>query len=127
MFGTILVLNAWAALDARFATAAAAREAVRAVVDAAPDADLVEVAEQAAATAFAGHGRDPGDLEVVWTGPSDAPELLRCGEVRFRVETTVWALILPRWESPPSFRVSAEHAELVESYRAGIEASACAP
>jgi len=125
VFGTIMVLNAWSALDARFAAAAAAREAVRAVVDAPNDADLVQVANSAAATAFAGHGRDPADLEVVWVGDADGPERARCGEVRFRVETTVDVVLLPRWSSPPSFQVSALHAELIESYRAGIDATVC--
>ena len=125
VLGTIMVLNAWSALDARFAAAAAAREAVRAVVDAPHDADLVQVADSAAEIAFAGHGRDPDDLEVVWVGDPAGPQRARCGEVRFRVETAVDVVLLPRWNSPPSFRVSALHAELIESYRAGIEESVC--
>lgn len=127
VLGTIVVLNAWSALDARFAAAGAAREAVRAVVDASEGADLAEVANSAAVDAFAGHGRDPAGLEVVWVGDADGPERARCGEVRFRVETTVDVVLLPRWNSPPSFQVSALHAELIESYREGIEASVCEP
>lgn len=124
---TIVILNAWAALDARFATAAAAREAVRAVVMAPSDADLLAVATDAAAEAFTGHGRDPYDLEVVWAGAGDAPARVRCGEVRFRVATSVPVLLVPRWRQPPTFEVSAVHAEVVERYRAGIAASVCAP
>lgn len=127
LLGTIVVLNAWSALDARFATAAAAREAVRAVVGAPPDADLDAAAWAAAATAFAGHGRDPGDLEVAWLGATAAPEQVRCGEVRFRVETTVPVLAVPRWGRGAAFQVSATHAELIEPYRAGVAASVCEP
>jgi hypothetical protein len=127
VLGTIVVMNAWSALDARFATSAAAREAVRAVVVAPPDADLSEVAWTAAAAALAGHGRDPGDLEVTWLGPTPGPEQVRCGEVRFRVETTVPVLAIPRWGSGAGFQVSAVHAELIEPYRAGVAASVCEP
>lgn len=125
VLGTIVVLNAWSALDARFAAAAAARDAVRAVVQAPAGSDLAAVAESAAVAAFAGHGREPAGLEVIWIGDGDGPQRARCGEVRFRVETTVDVVLLPRWSSPPSFQVSALHAELVESYRAGIDATVC--
>jgi hypothetical protein len=127
VLGTIMVLNAWSALDARFATSAAAREAVRAVVAAPPEADLESAAWSAAATAFAGHGRDPAELEVTWLGASATPAQVRCGEVRFRVESTVPVVAIPRWGSRLAFQVSAVHAELVEPYRAGVVGSVCEP
>lgn len=127
LLGTLVILNAWVVLDTRFAAAAAAREAVRAVVEAPPGSDLDDAAITAAATAFAGHGRDPDDLDVIWLGGADGPAQVRCGEVRFRVETDVGVVVIPRWESRPSFTVSAVHAELVEPYRAGVEASVCEP
>jgi hypothetical protein len=127
VLGTIVVLNAWTVLDARFAASAAAREAVRAVVEAPIGADLDQAAIAAAGMAFEGHGRDPADLEVIWAGATEDPVQARCAEIRFRVETQVDVLVVPRFGTRSAFRVSAVHAELIEPYRSGLEGSVCSP
>ncbi len=127
VLATIVVLNAWSAIDARFATAAAAREAVRAVVDAPLGADLDTAAVGAAREAFAGYGREPGDLEVVWDGEPPGPQQARCAEVRFRVHATVDVVAVPRWGDRPSYRVVAVHTERIDPFRSGLEGSTCAP
>jgi hypothetical protein len=117
--GTLLVLNAWAVIDAKFATSAAAREAVRAAVETPVGADPDARARLAAADAIRGHGLDPDGATLVahWT-----PELRRCAEVVYEVRTRVPALILPGIERRRTgFEVTAVHRELVDPYRSGLE------
>jgi hypothetical protein len=87
VIGTLIVANAWGAIDAKFATSAAAREATRAAVEAAPGADLQAVATSAAVTTLEGHGRTsrPG-----CRSPRSARTTLeRCAEVGFAVQIDV--------------------------------------
>jgi hypothetical protein len=117
--GTLLVLNAWAVIDAKFATAAAAREAVRAAVETPVGADPDARARVAAADALRGHGWDPEVATLVahWT-----PELRRCAEVVYEVRTRVPALLLPGIERRRTgFEVTAVHRELVDPHRSGLE------
>lgn len=117
--GTLIVVNAWAVIDARFATAAAAREAVRAVV-AAPEVGLTgdqlnQRARAAAAQALAAHGytRDP---------ELSGPPLVqaRCATVDITVALEVIPTILPWVAQPPSYRVASRHAEVIDPFRAGL-------
>ena len=117
VLGTLVVVNAWGVIDAKFATSAAAREAVRAVVESdgtSPHA----TARQAASQALSGHGRDTAGMGVVprWSGSFD-----RCEEVGYRVEVTVPALAVFGGVSVGSFTVGSEHYELVEPYRSGLD------
>ena len=121
VLGTLLIVNLWAVVDARFATSAAAREAVRAAT--ATDADAgtaaaLDAARQAAGVALAGHGIDPARAEVVPVGPL---RLERCAEVAMRVRLTVPALVLPGIERRvTAFEVVGEHREVIEPYRSGL-------
>jgi len=125
LLATFVVLNAWVALDTRFAVAGAARDAVRAVVTAPVGADLGEVAITAATGAFAAQGRDLAHLEVEWLGGGGPPAQARCAEVRLQVRTVVDVVAVPRWTDRSSYRVAAEHAERIEPFRSGLEASVC--
>ncbi|GGI05619.1 hypothetical protein [Egicoccus halophilus] len=126
VLGTLAVVNAWAVIDAKFATSAAAREAVRAAVES-PDAGAQPArAEAAARAALAGHGLEhPAQIVPVVVG------LARCQEVAYRVRTEVPALLLPGITARVRpFVVSSEHREVVDPYRSGLavtqgEAPAC--
>ena len=92
--GMLLVANAWGVVDAKMATTSAAREAVRAYVEA-PDADAaVAAADDAAAAAMAGHGRDPRSTTVDIRHEGDRP-FARCVRVTVTSRYPVPALRLP--------------------------------
>ena len=66
--GTLIAASAWAVVDTKFATAAAAREAARSYVEA-PMADQAGTdAVRAARAALAGYGRSPGLATVRLVG-----------------------------------------------------------
>lgn len=125
VFGTLVVLNAWTALDARLALAGTAREAVRAAVTAPPGADLDRVATDAAVAAAAAQGRDPDALQLVWLDGGQPPVQARCAAVRLQVRTTVEVVAVPRWLTRGGYRVTAEHGERIEPFRSGLESSVC--
>lgn len=117
VFGTLVVLNGWAVLDAKFAASAAAREAVRAVVEAdATDADeLTERARDAARFALEAHGHDPEDLRLT-------PVLLgtaRCAPVRLEVAVEVRTVGVPRLARSAVRTVTATSEEVRDPYRSG--------
>jgi hypothetical protein len=119
VIGTLLVVNAWAVIDAKFAASAAAREAVRAAVKSELGSELSGVAHGAAAEALAAHGITsdrPWTLEAL-----GAQALHRCEEVAFEVRLHVPALVLPGIDRRRTgFDVSATHRELVDPYRSGL-------
>lgn len=127
VIGTLLVVNAWAVVDARMATDAAAREATRAFVEApVTDRSGTGAASAAAVTAgreaLAAHGRDPSRAQVELTGlqsPSGGFE--RCARVTFTVTYEVPALTLP-WIGGfgDGFDVASSHSELVDPFRDGV-------
>src|SRR5262249_20666878 len=68
VIGILVVANGWAVVDAKLATAAAAREATRAYVEA-PSAEAADrVAAGAATDALRGYGRDPNHMAIRRTG-----------------------------------------------------------
>lgn len=118
VFGTLVVVNAWQVVDAKFAAAAAAREAARVVVESADGSG----AEAAAVEAIEGHGRSPSRLTLVQSG-----SFARCSrvivEARYRVPLVVVPLIGGFGDG---LVVSARHAEVVDPYRSGLPgAAAC--
>jgi hypothetical protein len=124
--GALLITNAWAVVDAKFATDAAARQAVRTYVEA-TDADAaLEGARAAALDAVEAHGRDRTRAVV---GPVGEATLVRCERVTFEVTYEVPALSLPfigGYGRAP-FRVRSAHSELVDPFRSGVagDAEAC--
>ncbi|MFP4312182.1 MAG: hypothetical protein ACLFS9_09430 [Nitriliruptoraceae bacterium] len=119
LIGTLVVVNAWAVVDARFATAAAAREAVRAVVEAPETAlsptQLEQRARSAAVQAFAAHGYErPPEV----SGPP--LRQARCATVEVTVGVEVVPALLPWLDEPPSYRVASTHREVVDPFRAGL-------
>lgn len=121
--GSLLIANAWAVVDAKFATDAAARQAVRTFVEADdPDAATAD-ARTAGLAAIDAHGRDAGRAIVQ---PVGDPQLVRCERVTFEAVYEVPALSLPfigGYGRAP-FRVRSTHSELVDPFRSGVAGSA---
>ncbi len=119
VLGSLLIANAWAVVDAKFATDAASRQATRTFVEGAEPVGALRAAVDAGRQAIEGHGRDP-DRAVI--APDGTPLLVRCERVTFTVTYEVPALSLPLiggfGRSP--FRVRSSHSELVDPFRDGL-------
>lgn len=117
VFSTLLVVNAWAVIDAKLAVQAATREATRAFVEAPDTATAMTVANAAARRAIAGHGRDPDRLTLV--APDAA--VRRCAVVsitgEYPVRLTPLRLV---GRAGGTLTVSATHSERVDAYRGGL-------
>ncbi len=121
--GTLLIANAWAVVDAKFATDAAARQAVRTFVESDDPAAARSAARAAGLAAIEAHGRDPGRAIVQ---PVGDPALVRCERATFEAVYEVPALSLPfigGYGRAP-FRVRSAHSELVDPFRSGVAGSA---
>ena len=123
--GTLILINAWAVIDAKLAVNGAAREASRAYVESNP-ADAEAAAVDAARDALRGHGRSPDRLRL---GHDDVP-FERCARVTFTASYRVPLVSLPFVGGLGSgFEVRARHSEIIDPYasRTGLGArSACA-
>ncbi len=117
--GTLLVANAWAAVDAKFAVSSAAREAARAYVEA-PDAGTAEGAARAAAVdALAGLGRDPSEVRVVVEVPGG---FARCARVTVDVSYPVPTVRLPWIGGLGALDVHDRHTEVIDPFRDDLPA-----
>jgi len=121
--GSLLIANAWAVVDAKFATDAAARQAVRTFVEG-TDEDVARAdAIAAGLEAIEGHGRDP---ERATIAPVGTASLARCDRVSFEAEYEIPAVSLPfigGFGRAP-FQVRSEHSELVDPFRSGVPGTA---
>lgn len=121
--GSLLIANAWAVVDAKFATDAAARQAVHTFVEADDATTAVSHARDAGLAAIDAHGRDP---ERATVRPVGAAPLERCARVTFEAVYEVPALSLPfigGYGKAP-FQVRSTHSELVDPFRGGLEGDA---
>lgn len=123
VLGSLLIANAWAVVDAKFATDAAAREAVRTFVESSEPARAMPDAITTAREVVEAHGRDPELATVTQVGE---PVLVRCARVTIEVTYVVPALSLPLiggyGRSP--FEVRSRRSELVDPFRSGLDGSA---
>jgi hypothetical protein len=124
VIGTLLVANAWGVVDAKMATTSAAREAVRAYVEA-PDAPTAMTsADEAARQAMTGHGRNPAATTVDVAHEGGRP-FARCTRVTVTVHHPVPALRLPFIGGyGHAFDVVASQSEVVDPYRSGLPGEA---
>jgi hypothetical protein len=123
--GSLLIANAWAVVDAKFATDAAARQAVRTFVEGDDEVSALDAAVRAGLASIEGHGRDPDRAIIRSVGPAS---LSRCARVTFAAEYDVPALSLPfigGYGGAP-FHVRSSHSELVDPFRSGVPGSAAA-
>ncbi|HEX2038153.1 MAG TPA: hypothetical protein VHF47_00310 [Acidimicrobiales bacterium] len=117
VFGTLLLVNAWAVVDAKLAASAAAREATRSFVEAGSTDRARAEAEAAGRRAFAGYGRtlDRADVRLL------EGALARCARVTFEAAYRLPALRVPVLGGLGSgFRVAARHSEVVDPHRSGL-------
>ncbi len=123
--GLLLVVNAWAVVDAKIAVSSAAREATRAYVEAPADEDALDVADAAARSAVRGAGRDPQQLVLTPLQGAFA----RCETVRFEASYELPAIRVPWLGGFGTFTARARHAEVVDPFRTGVPRSAtgCVP
>lgn len=126
VIGTLIVVNAWSVVDAKFAASAAAREAARAVVESATGPEHLEVARVAARRTLDGYGRPAAPMTVTSVGPSELVTsgpgpagFRRCTEVGYEVEIRVPAVAFIGSRTIGEFRVSSQHHELIDPYRSG--------
>ncbi|HUS60596.1 MAG TPA: hypothetical protein VMY34_00270 [Acidimicrobiales bacterium] len=120
VLGSLLIANAWAVVDAKFATDAAARQAARTFVEGTDGADALAAAEGAGRAAIEGHGRDPARVVIA---PVGALLLARCEQVTFEAVYEVPALSIPLiggYGTAP-FRVRSTHSEVVDPFRSGLD------
>ncbi len=122
--GVLLVANAWGVVDAKMATTSAAREGVRAYVEAPDQATGAALADAAARQAMAGHGRDSEVTQVNVTHEGDRP-WGRCTRAIVTVRHPVPALRLP-WIGGfgHAFDVASRQSEVVDPYRSGLTGEA---
>lgn len=120
---TLLFVNAWGVLDAKFAVTAAAREAVRAFVEADTAAEAAEAATRRADETLAAYGRSGERASM------RAPELEqpfgRCVRVAITVAYEVPMISIPFLGGFGSATaVEATHSALVDPFRSDIEGTA---
>jgi hypothetical protein len=120
----LVIANAWGAIDADLATTSAAREAVRAFVEA-PDEDAAQQQAVAAATAsLNGHGRSATAtmVAIAYTGFRG---WARCSRVTVTVRHPMPALHVPIIGGfGHGFDAVATESEVIDPYRSGLDGDA---
>lgn len=123
VLGSLLITNAWAVVDAKFATDAAARQAARTFVEGIDEDAAFEAAVTAGRAAIDGHGRDPDRAEIE---PVGSFGLARCERATFEAVYEVPALSIPLiggFGAAP-FTVRSTHSEVVDPFRSGLDGEA---
>jgi hypothetical protein len=118
--GSLLIANAWAVVDVKLATTAAAREAARAYVESDSQAQADAAAERAAADAIASYGRSPDKLDL---HQEKRVPFVRCNRVTYSASYEVPAISLPFGLGLGSpIEVHARHSEIIDPLRRGLPA-----
>lgn len=122
--GTLLVVNAWAVVDAKFAVDAAAREAARAYVETTDPGAAHDIARSRAREALVAHGHNDMDrLDIAVSAPQGHG---RCRPVIVTVSYRVPALIVPFVGGfGRTITASSTHSELIDPYRGGLPEGGC--
>lgn len=123
VFGTLLLVNAWGVIDAKFAVTSAAREAARTYAESDGGFAGEAAARDAAEDAIASYGRTPSRLEL--NEPTGA--FVRCGTVSYTARYPVPAVRIPVIGGfGRAFDVTSSHSTRIDRLRAGLDAdSAC--
>jgi hypothetical protein len=114
--GVAVLAHTWAVVDAKFATAGAARAATRAYVEASTPAQGRADARRAAADAADALGRSLDGVDL----DAGLGAFGRCVPARFVARSTVPAFGLPWRPDRPTVTVRSAHQELVDPYRDGL-------
>lgn len=116
VFGTLLVVNGWAVVDAKLAAGSAAREATRSYVEAGDASEAGTAAQRAAEEAIRGHGRRVDRMALRSVDGTFA----RCARVTLEATYRVPLLAIPvLGQRGTGFTVAARHSEVVDPYRSG--------
>ena len=123
VFAMLLVVNAWSVVDADLATTSAAREAVRAFVEAPDEQSAFASATTAAHRSMEGHGRTGATtVDIRYLGDAGWS---RCSRVAVTVRHPMPALRIPVIGGyGHSFDVVATDSEIVDPWRGGLEGEA---
>ena len=127
--GALLIANAWAVVDAKFAVDAATDEAVRSLTEAEPDLSFEEAYDNAVVRgrrALRAHGRRGSKLTFGEPNLARSNKALtRCTEVTLTGHYTVPAITLPFIGGfGDGIEVSATHTRLVDPLRSGLSGEA---
>lgn len=119
--GSLLLLNAWAVIDTRFAVASAAREATRTYAEAADPASGDAAARRTAREAIRSYGRDPDRLRL--SPPRGS--FVRCARVGYTATYSVPAVRVPFVGGfGGDIAVSVTHAERIDDLRSRLPGEA---
>ncbi len=120
----LVIANVWGVVDSELSTSSAAREAVRAFVEA-PDEDSARSrAESAAVMAFQGQGRSAGatSISIAYHG---ARSWGRCSRVTVTVRHPVHAIRVPIIGGfGHGFDAVASQSEVIDPFRSGLPGDA---
>jgi hypothetical protein len=117
--GTLIVVNAWGVVDAKMAVASAAREGVRAFVEAPAGADAEAAARDAVARTMQALGRTARAPDVAVEG-----ELRRCVRVSATVSYDIPAVRLPWVRGFGTLTARSRASEVVDPLRSGLDGEA---
>jgi hypothetical protein len=120
----LVIANVWGAVDADLSTTSAAREAVRAFVEAPDEATAQLRAESAAQQAFQGQGRNAGttSISISYSGERGWS---RCSRVTVTVRHPVHALRVPIIGGfGHGFDAVASESEVIDPFRSGLPGDA---
>lgn len=121
VFGSLLLVNAWGVVDAKFAVTSASREATRTFAESNDAAGGAAAARQAADDAIRAYGRNPERLDL--DGPRG--QLERCATVSYTATYPVPAIRIPLIGGyGRGFDVTSTHTELVDGLRSGLPGEA---
>jgi hypothetical protein len=118
VMGSLLIANAWAVIDAKLATTAAAREAARSYVESTSATTGADAATQAAEEAISSYGRDAGRLRLELEQEGG---FARCSRVTFVASYEIPAISLPfgiGFGGP--IEVRTRHSEIIDPLRSGL-------
>ena len=116
--GTLLLVNAWAVVDAKLTVESAAREAGRAYVEAGDAGMAPAAARRSAREVVAGAGRDPDRLVL----RDNHPAYVRCAVVTHEVTYRVPSLTLPFVGGfGRGFTVHGRHRDVIDPFASGLD------
>lgn len=120
LVGTLMFAQFWAALDAKMATTASARQAARTFVEQPGRLSVRAARERALDAGFSALRSHAllGNSDVASVGNLS---LRRCTRVTFEATHQVPALRLPLRRNPEPLVVRSQHSEVVDPFRSGLE------
>lgn len=118
--GTLLLVNAWAVVDAKLTVESAAREAGRAYVEAGDSGIAPAAARRTAREVVTGAGRDPDRLVL----HDNHPTYLRCAVVTHEATYRVPSLTLPFVGGfGRGITVHGRHLDVIDPFASGLDGS----